>query len=98
MVKKSRFVRVTVDLILHMPEESERLPAGLEDVVEGTCKAVADHMNRHFEARGVPRAQGFSDGRVRYAVFQPRRRRLSERREPRAVVQQEAVDGIGVEQ
>ncbi len=75
MVKRSRYVRVTVDLILHMPEEGETLPAGLEDVVQGTCEVVTAHMNHHFEARGVPGAVGFSDGRVRYAVYVPRARR-----------------------
>ena len=76
MRRKTRYVRVTVDLILHMPEESDTLPRGLSSVLDGTCNAVTKYMNRHFHQVKAPKADGFSDGHVKYSLYFPKKAKV----------------------
>jgi hypothetical protein len=72
MAKKTKYVRVKVDLILHLEEETETLPSELSNIVAGTCSAVVLHMRKEV---GLKTA-GFSDGHVEYRLYHPRKRRV----------------------
>lgn len=67
MARKTKYVRVTVDLILHFEEEGTSLPAGLGEIVPGLCAAVAERIER----ASTPKPIGWSDGHVRQSLYFP---------------------------
>ena len=74
---KSKYVRVKIEMILHLPEEVSGIDvdgageAGAKVPAAGMCQELLK-----FFQKKMPKAQrpvGFSDGHYRYSLYRPSR-------------------------